>query len=252
MTHSLKPLAAAALALAAVLPSQALTIDSFDGSYTTNLVYFGSGPPVQSVLQRTEAASVPGGSRRTELVADVMATGTSSASLNGEGDLWAFATGAQRLNFNFSYGNLNPMNLDLSGMGAFRLDMYINTPMKLLVYATTETAPGANPDGSAFSVDMPELFRQSFDIPLASFTTNSGTGRAVNWADVDGLAFFLSANGPVGAAGDAFWTSNLVALPVPEPSSALLMAVGLALLIGIRRQGIAGRHERDRKIPVSP
>jgi hypothetical protein len=91
---------------------------------------------------------------------------------------------------------------------------------------------------------------------LASFTTNSGTGRAVNWADVDGLAFFLSANGPVGAAGDAFWASNLAALPgpasVPEPSSALLMAVGLALLIGIRKRGVAGRHERDRNIAVGP
>jgi hypothetical protein len=37
--------------------------------------------------------------------------------------------------------------------------MYLNTPMKLVVYTTTETTPGANPDGSAFSVDMPEIFR---------------------------------------------------------------------------------------------
>jgi len=252
MSHALKPLAAVALALAAAQPSRALTIDSFDGSHNANLVYFSSGPPVQSLLQRTDAVSVPGGSRRTELVADLAATGTSSAGLSGTGDLWAFSSGLQRLAFNFAYGTLSPMNLDLSGSAVLRLDMYLNTPMKLVVYATTETTPGANPDGSAFAVDLPELFRQSFDIPLASFTTNSGTGHAVNWADVDGLSFFLSANGQAGAAGDAFWATGLTALPVPEPSSALLMAIGLALLIGSSRQRIAGRADGKRDRSASP
>lgn len=252
MPHALKRLAAAALALAAMQPAQALIIDGFDGRNNANLVYFSSGPPVQGLFQSTESASVPGGSRRTELVADSAVTGTSFAGLSGSSDLWGFTSGAQRLNFNFAYGTQSPMNLDLSGSGLLRLDMYLSTPMKLVVYATTETTPGANPDGSALSIDMPDLFRQSFDIPLASFMTNSSTGRAVNWADVDGLAFFLSANGPVGGGGDAFWVTDLTALPVPEPSSAMLMAVGLALLLGGRRRGIAGRRVGERNASASP
>lgn len=254
MLNALKTLAAAVLALAAAQPARALTIDSFDGSNVTNLVYFSSGPPVQSLLQTSASAPVPGGSRRTELVADFTAAGYSNASLSGSGDLWAFAGLGQRLNFNFSYGTRSPMNLDLSGMGLLRLDMYFNTPMKLVVYATTQTSPGGNPDGSAFTVDMPELFRQSFDIPLAAFTTNSITGRPVNWADIDGLGFFLSANGVIAPSGDAFWANGLVALPaaVPEPGSALLLAGALVLLVSMRKKGPAARYDGDRSISVSP
>lgn len=245
MLNALKTLVAAALVLAATQPSRALTIDSFDGSNVTNLVYFSGGPPVQSLLQATSSAPVPGGGRRTELVADFTAAGYSNASLSGSGDLWAFAGLGQRLNFNFSYGTQNAMNLDLSGMSLLRLDMYLSTPMKLVVYATTQTSPGGNPDGSAFTIDMPDLFRQSFDIPLASFTTNSITGRPVNWADVDGLGFFLSAAGPIAPSVDAFWANSLVALPVavPEPGSALLLAGALVLLVSMRKKGAAARTE---------
>lgn len=236
MPPTITPRWAAALTLAAVQPLHALPIDSFDGVYTTNTVYFSSGPPLQSLATRTASASVPGGSRRTDLVVDPALTGTSSASLNGSGDLWAFAGGGQRLNFSFSYGTESPMNLDLSGNGMLRLAVYYSTPVTLTVQATTETTAGGDPDGSAFSLTAPDLFRQTLDIPLGSFTPYGKTGRPVNWADVDGLSFTISALGPIGPAGDGFWIQNLSAEPLPEPPAVLLMASALALLAGLRRR----------------
>jgi hypothetical protein len=93
----------------------------------------------------------------------------------------------------------------------------------------------ADPDGSAFSVDLPTLFRPSFDIPLSAFTTNSSNCRPVNWADVNSPALRLSAERPVAATGDAFWALSPTAVPVPEPASAVLVAAGLALLLSRRK-----------------
>jgi hypothetical protein len=223
-------LAAAALALAA--PAQALVIDDFAEPINTNYVGYASGPAGFSIPSSLAPAAVPGGWRSMAISADLQATGTTFASLNGGSELWGFGTGEQRLAFSFSYGTVTAMNLDLSGTTVLRLDMYLSTPMKLVVYATTQTSPGANPDGSAFGVDMPALFEQSFDIPLAAFSVNSSTGQAVNWGDVDGLWFALSASGPTSAGGDAVWLRGLAALPVPEPSSWVTLAAGLALLLG--------------------
>lgn len=240
MQTPLKALAALGFMSALALPVASQTIDSFDGAYNSQTTYFSAGPPMEMVLEKTVAAAVPGGSRRLQLVADPALAGWSSAALSGEGDLYAFAGGGQRLNFNFAYGTQAAMHLDLSGAAALRLDVYVGTPMNLVIYATTQSKPGGNPNGSALTIDLPSLFKQSFDIPLSAFATNSATGLPVDWADVDGLAFFVSGSGPVPASGDAFWIRELSALPVPEPGSAWLLASGLALLIG-RRKLVASR-----------
>ncbi len=233
-----KTLTLATLAAALAGPAQALLIDDFNDPLNTNYVGYASGPSGFSIPSSVAPAAVPGGYRSLTIAGDPTATGTTFASIGGGGELWGFSSGTQRLNFSVSYGTVVAMNLNLSGSAVLRLDMYLNTPMKLVVYASTETSPGANPDGSAFSMDMPALFRQSLDIPLSAFTVNSSSGRAVNWADVDGLAFFLSADGPTSAGGDAFWALGLTALPVPvpEPGSAVLVAAGLVLLASRRKQ----------------
>lgn len=229
--HSSWPiLAAAALSLPTAVFADPLTIDDFDGAYGSQGVYYSSGPPVQSLLQSTVAAPVPGGTRRLQLVPDTAALGTATAGISGFGDLWAFSSGAQRLDFNWAYGTRSAMNLDLSGATSLRLDMYFSTPMKLVVYASTETLPGENPDASAITIVLADLFRESVDIPLSSFRLNSGSGRAVNWADVDGLSFFVSYSGAMPASGDAFWVQRLSAVAVPEPASAALAAAALVLL----------------------
>lgn len=229
--HSSWPiLAAAALSLPTAVFADPLTIDDFDGAYGSQGVYYSSGPPVQSLLQSTVAAPVPGGTRRLQLVPDTAALGTATAGISGFGDLWAFSSGAQRLDFNWAYGTRSAMNLDLSGATSLRLDMYFSTPMKLVVYASTETLPGENPDASAVTIDLADLFRESVDIPLSSFRLNSGSGRAVNWADVDGLSFFVSYSGAMPASGDGFWVQRLSAVAVPEPASAALAAAALVLL----------------------
>lgn len=226
---------ATALALAATTQVQAqaqsLTLDDFDGGFGSQRVYYDFATPDTAVLESTVAAAVPGGTRRLQLTPDTLAPGSSGAAISGSGDLWSYAyVGSQRLAFNLAYGTQAPMNLDLTGMAALHVDVFYSTPVSLVIYASTQTTPGGNPDASAVAIAVPALFRQGLDIPLSSFSLNSGTGAPVNWADVDGLAFFVAAQGPMPSAGDAFWVERLGAVPVPEPASALLLAAGLVVL----------------------
>jgi hypothetical protein len=243
MQSTLEQLAAAALALIAATSASAQTLDSFDGATSGNSVFFEAGPPAQGRLQNLTAASVPGGTRRLQMTPDYQATGGGSAGLNGFGDLTAFGGGGTyRLAFNFAYGTEAPMNLDLSGGTSLRLDVYVGTPLTLVVYASTQTAPGANPDASAVTLALPSLFRQSYDIPLSAFVTNSSTGQPVSWADVDGLAFFVAGAGPITDVGDAFWVERLsaVSAPVPEPVPAALLALGLVVVLWGRQHARRG------------
>lgn len=229
---------AATLVLA--LPAQAQVIDDFEGSFGSQTAVFAGVPSPFAQLEVIRDAAVPGGTRRLQLLADTAAAGTTSVALSGSGDLWAFASGGQRTAFNVAYGTERPMDLDLSAAGALRIDVYYSSPMKLVVYASTQTTPGANPDASAVAIDLPDLFRQTVDIPLSSFVTNSATGLPVRWSDVDGLAFFVSANGPLPPSGDGFWISQISAVPVPEPASAWLWLAGVA--------GLAGRLASGRRM----
>ncbi len=231
---------AAVLLLAAATQAQAqsILIDDFVGAFGSNRVYYDNfGPTPTSQLESTVAAAVPGGSRRLQLTADPQVQGSSGVTLSGDGALWGFSyrPGEQRLNFNLSYGTQAPMNLDLSGTAALHFDVYYSTPVSLVVYASTQTTPGDNPDASAVSITVPALFQQGLDIPLSAFSTNSSTGLPVNWADVDGLSFFVSSHGDKPAPGDGFWVTSLSTVPVPEPASALLLAAGLAALRVLRR-----------------
>jgi hypothetical protein len=227
----------ATLAATLAATAQAQVIDDFNGPQNTNYVAFTSAAGGVNIPSSLVAAAVPGGYRSLTISGDPSAAGVAFAALQGGGGLWGFSNAPQRLDFTLNYGTVQAMNLDLSGSAALRLEMFVNTPMKLVVYATTETSPGANPDGSAFSIDMPFLLMQNVDIPLSAFAVNSSTGRPVNWADVDGLAFFFSGGFPADLSGDSFHALSLTALPVPvpEPASVVLLAGGLALLISRRK-----------------
>ncbi len=241
MLKTCKTLTLAATALALTAPAQALVIDDFADPFNTNYVVYAGGAAGVSIPSSLAAAAVPGGYRSMTIAGDTSAGGTTFAAINGGGELWAFSTGAQRLNFTLSYGTVSAMNLDLSGSAFLRLQMYTSTPTKLSVYATTETTPGANPDGSALSLDLPALFKQDVDIPLGAFALNSSTGRAVNWSDVDGLAFFFSASEAGPGPSDAVWAQGLSALPVPEPQQSWLLLAGLFALALRRKAWRAAR-----------
>ena len=236
----------AGLGLAAASPARAGTLDNFsDGRFTLET-------PTMTVaadgwLRSDTAASVPGGWRSLALQPQAGSTALAFIGLDALG-LEAYRVRNQQLYVSFGYGQTTPMNLDLSGQSASRLDVvwggamtaagpWDNTALSLTVYATTSNGAGLNPNGSAFQTVL--RGGTLLDLPLAGFATNSSTGLAVDWADVDSLLFVVN-EAVVGAQAAGFGIRSLSTVSaVPEPSSWALGAVGLAALALRRRRAAA-------------
>lgn len=231
------PTLGASALLAALPAAQALTIDDFrDGNATLEVPAMPL--PASGSLQVDTAAGVPGGWRTLSLSPAAGSPALAFISVE-RGSLSAFRLDTQSLYVGFGYGQVAPMNLDLSGQGALRLDVawagastttgWDSRALQVTVYATTSTGTGLNPDGSAASAVLTGA--APLDLPFASFTTNSATGVPVNWADVDGLLFVVSERNP-GASAAGFGLNAISA--VPEPAAWLLWSAALALAAGRR------------------
>jgi PEP-CTERM motif len=239
-------LCAAGLCLAAAGPASAFTIDNFtDGRLTLETP--AMTPSADGWLRADTAASVPGGWRSLALQSLAGSTSLAFIGLDTLG-LEAYRVQNQQLYVSFGYGQTAPMNLDLSGQAALRLDVawggamtaagpWDNNALTLTVYATTSNGAGLNPNGSAARAVLHG--GGVLDLPLADFGINSGTGLGVDWSDVDGLLFVVNES-IVGAQSAGFGIRSLSTVSaVPEPSSWALGAVGLAAL-ALRR----GRSRR--------
>ncbi len=241
-------LLAALLSVQTPAIAQALTIDDFsDGNATLEVPAMPL--PASGSLQIATAASVPGGWRTLALTP----TAGSSAlafMLVDNGSLTAYRLAPQSLYVSFGYGQSAPMNLDLSGQNALRLDLgwagaststgWDGRALDVTVYATTSIGAGLNPDGSAARAVLTE--GAPVDIAFASFATNSATGTPVNWADVDGLLFVVSERNP-GASGAGFGLNAISA--VPEPATAWL---GCAALIAFALGSLRKSKLRLRRL----
>jgi hypothetical protein len=244
--HHALPSWSACFLLAALPAAQALTIDDFHDGNTTLEVPVMPLPPSGS-LQADTAASVAGGWRTLTLSPAPGSSTLAFISVTG-GSLTAYRVQAQNLYVGFGYGQTAPMNLDLSGQSALRVDVswagastttgWDGRALELTVYATTSTGAGLNPDGSAAHAALLDASR--LDLPFASFSTNSSTGAPVNWADVDGLLFVVSELNP-GASAAGFGLSGISA--VPEPATGLLWGAALGL-------AAAGRWRAGRRTPA--
>lgn len=229
------PTLSACTLLAALPAAQALTIDDFrDGGATLEVPAMPL--TASGSLQADTAASVPGGWRRLSLSPNSGSSALAFISV-ASGSLTAYRLDTQSLYLGFGYGQSVPMDLDLSGKSALQLDVawagvststgWDDRALEVTVYATTSTGVGLNPDGSAAHAVLAGGAR--VDLPFASFTTNSATGVAVNWADVDGLLFVVSELKP-GASAAGFGL-NAISV-VPEPAAWLLWSAALVLAAG--------------------
>lgn len=240
MSHLINVPRAALLApflalLLAAGPATALTIDDFhDGASLLEAPTMPAAP--DGWLRSDTAASVPGGWR--SLALQPVPGATSLAFIEASaGNLQAYRLPGQALYVSFGYGQTTPMNLDLGGQSALRIDVswagatmpggaWNGQALELTVYATTSNGAGLNPDGSAAHAVLRD--GAQLDLPFASFTTNASTGVGVDWADVDGLLFVVSES-VVGATAGGFGITSVSA--VPEPGAALLLGGGLLVLM---------------------
>jgi hypothetical protein len=239
---ALRATLAAGLWLAAGSPARADTLDNFsDGRITLETPTMTVG--ADGWLRADTAASVPGGWRSLALQPRAGSTALAFIGLDSLG-LEAYRVQNQQLYVSFGYGQTTPMNLDLSGQSALRLDVawagaataagpWDNSGLALTVYATTSNGAGLNPNGSAAQA----LLRNGMlDLSFSSFATNASTGVGVDWGDVDGLLFVVN-EAIVGATAAGFGIRSLSAVSaVPEPSSWALSAMGLAALWLRRRR----------------
>jgi len=240
---------AAALGLAAISPAGAVMLDDFNDGEA--LLEFPTLPvPPGGWLRADTAASVPGGFRSLALQPLAGSTTLVFIGLDRLG-LEAYRTPTQALYTGFGYGQNAPMNLDLGGQLALRLDVvwagattaagpWDNTALALTVYATTSNGAGFNPNGSAAHAVL--LGGRVLDLPLASFSTNSSTGLGVDWRDVDSLLFVVN-EAVLGATSAGFGIASLSTVSaVPEPATWALLALGVPAIAWRRwRSTIAAR-----------
>ncbi|MEQ1660571.1 MAG: PEP-CTERM sorting domain-containing protein, partial [Hylemonella sp.] len=238
---------AAACLLAAAGPALADTLDDFvDGRVTLEVPVMPV--PADGWLRADTAASVPGGLRSLALQPQAGAGGVAFITVDTLG-LQAYRTQTQALYVSFGYGLLAPMNLDLSGQSALRLDViwggasiaggaWDRDGLTVTVYANTSNGAGLDPNGSATQAVLRGA--SLVDLPLASFATNASTGMPVNWSDVDSLLFVVSEN-VLGATAAGFGLGSLSTVSaVPEPATWALVVLGAAALALRRRR--AGRR----------
>lgn len=224
------------LSLAALaLPAAAQVLDSFsDGASLLEVP--SMTPSADGWLRSDTAASVPGGSRSLALRNAPGSTALAFIESRASDGLQAYRLPTQTLLVSFGYGQLTPMNLNLSGQGALALDMrwggvqpsvgpWDAYGLTVTVYANTSNGAGLDPDGSSMSAVMRGV--SVVELPFAAFTVNASTGRPVNWADVDSLLFVVTENA-VGGTAAGFGLRSLSA--VPEPGTWALSVLGLAVL----------------------
>lgn len=239
--------AAAAFCLAAAGSAQAQLIDDFrDGSI--GWTWPATPLPASGVFDARMPASVPGGSRYVALQPSAPNGPLPFAQLAAGPRLGVFVqrSGIPALTVSLGYGQDAPLNLDLSGAGALRLQVAFAytiqygtgypgpDPLALTVYATTSRGAGLNPDGSAAEVLLG--WNGATDVPFSSFFTNASTGVGVNWGDVDSLLFVV--NDTQREAWSAWWRIESISA-VPEPSAWAMFGLGGLALLALRRRRAA-------------
>lgn len=131
-------------------------------------------------------------------------------------------------------GGSHHMAIDMSNDVALRINVTRNTG-GFTLNAMVDTQRVYNPDvylgtSSVYGIVVAANQTGNIDIPLASFTGS------VDWSDVDGLQLTFNPS----YVGSSFTIGSITLVPVPEPASAALLALGgLALLR--RRSARPGR-----------
>lgn len=241
-THLIGALALSVCAISST-PAQALMIDNFSDGF--NALSVPDMPlPASGYLESSTSASVPGGQRYLALQPLATSPALAGMTVAAPFGLTAFRLTSQSLSATVGYGQSSNMNLDLSGQSALRFDSawagatlsngsgWDDKAIVMTIYAFTSNGAGLNPDGSGTRATLSN--GTILDVPFSSFSTNSSTGRPVNWADVDSLyVAFSEADGNPANTFVGFGLRSISA--VPEPNTWALLGAGIALLSWRRR-----------------
>lgn len=223
-----KLIVATCLGLTGTMAQAASIHDTFSDG--TGIIQTDSAPFVENAFSSAEA---PGGQRyiANTIGAAVAQPGKFTFAAVQSGAYFAISDPAIPLVTNLTYGRANgfgaDLNLDLSTESVFNLDFrYITSPLSVTVTVSTSNGVGANPNVADAVLSLSPSFGHVATLSFSSFLNDAGNAAPINWADIDSISIITSSAGGSAFALDTFSTS-----PVPEPSTALMVALGLGAIV---------------------
>lgn len=217
----------AAFAFSANIAHAVSIYDTF--STGAGVIQTDTAPFVENAFSAAEA---PGGLRyiANTIDAGVAQPGKFTFAAIQSGAYFAISDPAIPLVTNLTYGRANgfgsDLNLDLSTEAAFNLDFrYITSPLSVTVTVSTSNS-GGNPNVADAVLSLSPSFGHIATLSFSSFLNDAGNVAPINWADIDSITIITSSAGGSAFALDTFSTS-----PVPEPSTALMVALGLGAVL---------------------
>jgi hypothetical protein len=145
-------------------------------------------PAIPGYVEDSQAATVPGGQRHLALW-PIQESPHEVFIAVENGQFVAARLRDQSMHMSLRYGILGGMNIDLSEMGALRLEgLAAIEPFKLGIRVTSPRLSGGNPHVAGVSLDIDRSASPvDLDIARAAFKDDAPSASAVDWAQITSL-----------------------------------------------------------------